>query len=342
MKIVLLLGPSSAGKSTLCGALVREHGWYTHGADQVGEVLQKERTAALLERLQERGLFQRLSPYMSESEITTLAATGQLNLTYRSVSIKHQFENPEFHELKTVLAQAGLPEQDLEALTHLIHEVGDVFKTLPMTDGLERMIDDVFKLPSDASVIIDQVPPNEGDVNQMINDFREKITQHAAIDGREIEFATVLAFCPPKALSERIHHRNTSAELSGDLVNKREGMFPFLQLSQLISTVKADGEIDHARTLSKMQLLLIALRHLPPEVGKDEAKKAKAIFRAGAHEYRELMKRFRFSDETSNVSISHREDLGAHAVIDLSSDTSPSDLAIELIAKITDIPRLSI
>jgi dephospho-CoA kinase len=47
MKVILLLGSSSAGKSTLCDALVREHGWYTHGCDQVGEILRRERTPIL-------------------------------------------------------------------------------------------------------------------------------------------------------------------------------------------------------------------------------------------------------------------------------------------------------
>ena len=89
-----------------------------------------------------------------------------------------------------------------------------------------------------------------------------------------------------------------------------------------------------------MQLLLIALRHLPPGVGEGETKKAKAIFKAGAHEYRELMKKFRLSD-TSNVVISPRDDLDAHAVLDLSTGASPSDLARELIVKTMDIPSLS-
>ena len=89
-----------------------------------------------------------------------------------------------------------------------------------------------------------------------------------------------------------------------------------------------------------MQLLLIALQHLPPEVGEGETKKAKAIFKAGAHEYRELMKRFKLS-ETTNVTVSPRDDLEAHAVIDLSTGASSSDLARELIAKTMDIPPLS-
>lgn len=64
MKVVLLLAPSSAGKSTLCNGLVREHGWYTHGVDQLSEILQREQTPALLEKFRERGLIERLSDYL--------------------------------------------------------------------------------------------------------------------------------------------------------------------------------------------------------------------------------------------------------------------------------------
>ena len=341
MKIILLLGSSSAGKSTLCDALVREHGWYTHGIDQVMEILQRELPALLLEKLQERGLIERLSSYMSESAITTLSGTGQLDLVHGDISIRHQFKSPDFEELEVILSQAGFVDKELQDLTHSLHEVGEVCKMLPKPDVLDRILEDIFRLPTDASVILDLVPPDDGDVKNLLHDFREKLFECAKVDGRTIEYATVLAFCPPKALSDRIHHRNESAVISGNLRNKREGTFPFIQLSQLISAAETDGAIDEARTLSKMQLLLIALKHLSPGVGEGETKKAKAIFKAGAHEYRELMKRFKLS-EARNVTVSPREDLDVHAVIDLSKDASPSDFAKELIVKTTDVPCLSI
>lgn len=343
MKVVLLMGSSSAGKSTLCDALVKEHGWYTHGIDQASEILHKEQTPILeeklLEKLRERGLIERLSGYMTESAIKTLGATGQLELVHGDISINHQFNSPDYQDLETILNRAGFVDKELEDLTRLLREVGDIFKNLPKPDILDRMLDDVLKFPTDSSVILDLVPP-DGDVKIMLQDFKEKLLERAKVDGRTIEYATVLAFCPPKELSNRIHHRNASAVISGDLRNKREGVEPFLQLSQLISVAETDGALDEARTLSKMQLLLIALKHLRPEVGEGETKRAKAIFKAGAHEYRELIKRFKLT-ETSNVIISPREDLDAHAVIDLSTDASPSDLAKELIAKTMDTPLLS-
>ncbi len=339
MKVILLLGASSAGKSTLCNALVKEHGWYTHGDDQVMDILEKERTPLLLAKLKERGLIEQLSPYMSESAIMTLASTGQFNLVYGDISIQHQFKNPDFQDLEAILSRAGFSDKELQDLTRLFHEVGEVFKALPM-NPVERMLDDVFQLEPDSSVIIDSVPEPHGDVKAMLDDFKERLVERAKMEGRSIEFATVLTYFPPKALSARIKHRNEEAVISGDLKNMREGTFPFLQLSQLIATKEADGELDEARTLSKMQLLLIALQHVSPRLIEGDSKKAKAIFKAGAHEYRELMKRFRLS-ETNNVTVSPREDLDAHAVIDLSQDASPSDLARELIAKTMDAPPLS-
>lgn len=339
MKVVLLLGSSSAGKSTLCDALVREHGWYTHGVDKVGEILQRERTPLLLGKLRERALIERLSLYMNELAITKLAETGQFELVHKDISIKHQFKSPGFQGLEAILKRAGFADKELAALAHSLHEVGEVFETC-LQNPIDRMLDDIFRLPADASVIIDEVPPIYDDLKSMLQDYREKIVERAKIDGRTIEYATVLAFCPPKALSSRIHHRNESAVISGDPGNKREGVFPFLQLSQLISAAETDDARDEARTLSKIQLLMIALRHLPPGVGEGDNKKAKAIFKAGAHEYRELMRMFRLSD-ASNVIISPRADLDAHAVIDLSTGASSSDFAREFIAKTMDIPSLS-
>ncbi|HAU1788022.1 TPA: hypothetical protein JBJ44_03900 [Legionella pneumophila] len=339
MKVILLLGPSSAGKSTLCAALVKEHGWYTHGVDQVGEILQKERTPLLLRKLREHTLIDRLSPYMNESAITRLAETGQLELTYKEISIRHQFKSPDFQGLETILSQGGFTDKELKDLSHLLHEVGTVFETC-LQNPIDRMMDDIFKLPPDASVIIDEVPPIYDDLEKMLHDYKEKLLERATADSRTIEYATVLAFCPPKALSKRIHHRNESAVISGNIENKREGVFPFLQLSQLISTSEIDGAVDEARTLSKLQLLIIALQHLPPNIGEGEAKKAKAIFKAGAHEYRELMKKFRLSEAT-NVAVLPREDLGTHVVLDLSQKASPSEMAKELIAKTMDTPLLS-
>ncbi|WP_131775039.1 hypothetical protein [Legionella anisa] len=337
MKIILLLGPSSAGKSTLCAELVRVHGWHTHGIDQVSEILQAEQPPVLLEKLRELGLIERLSGYMSEAAITTLGGTGQLELVYGDISIKHQFNSPDFDGLETILSEAGFKGGELENLTRSIHEVGQTFKNLPKPNVLDRMLEDIFKLPPEASVILDLVPPDDGNIESLLHDFREKLLEHDPT----IEFATVLAFCPPKALSTRIQRRNESAILSGNLRDKREGVFPFIQLSHLISIAKADGAFDEARTLSRMQLLLIALKHLPPGVGEGEVKKAKAIFKAGAHEYRELMRQFKLSD-TSNVIVSPKETLEAHAVIDLSQNASPSDLARELITKTMDAPTLAI
>ena len=320
--------------------MIREHGWHTHGVDKVNEILGRERTPLLLKKLRAQALIERLSPYMNEQAITKLAETGQLELVHGDTTIKHQFNSPDFQGLEVILTRAGFADKELEDLTHSLHEVGKVFESC-LRNPFDRMLEDVFELPPDASVIIDQVPPNDGDVKSNLDEFREKLLARATVDGRPIEYATVLAFCPPKALSDRIHQRNESAIISGNLGNKREGVFPFLQLSQLISAAETDGALDEARTLSKMQLLLIALRHLPPSVGEGETNKAKAVFKAGAHEYRELMKRFKLSD-TSNVIISPRADLDAHAVIDLSTGASPSDFARELIAKTLDIPVLSI
>lgn len=341
MKVVLLLGPSSAGKSTLCDALVNTHGWHTHGGDKVGEIIQKERGPRLEAKLQEKQLFQKLTPFMTKEAVLKLALTGQLELTQNNTSIVHQFSNPDFKEAEAVLSRAQLPHTTQSELAQLLHEVGDVSKSEPMPNGLLRMMEDIFTLPEDASVIIDQVPPTEGDVQAMIEDFKTQLDTHAKAYNQPITFALILAFYPPQGLSERIHARNAAAVRSGDLSNKREGAFPFFQLSQLITATEAQGDEHTASTLSKMQLLLIALNHLPPGVTQTKTEKAKTMFKAGAHEYRALMQQFRLSG-AEKVTVSPREDLGAHAIIDLSEATPTHELALALIEQTKDAPPLSV
>jgi len=342
MKIVLLLGPSSAGKSTLCDALVKEHGWYTHGSDLAIDIIERERTPLLLEKLKVLGLIERLSFYLTEAAIIKLAAFGKFDIINGDISISHQFNSPDFLGLDTILSKAGFIGRELEDLTHLLHGVGDAFKSLPMPDMLDRMLDDVFQLPANASIIIDHVPPCSGDVKEMLHDFKEKLIERGHANLCTVEYATVLAFCPPKALSTRINRRNEAANISGDLKNKREGIFPFLQLSQLITAAETDDAVEEDNTLSKLQLLMIALKHLSPGVGEGETQKAKVIFRAGAHEYNGLRQRFFKLSGATNVTVFPRDDLETHAVIDLAAGASPSKLALELIDKTNDAPSLSI
>ena len=101
-----------------------------------------------------------------------------------------------------------------------------------------------------------------------------------------------------------------------------------------IASKEASGDIDEARVLSSLQLLMIALHHLPPQIGQGEE------FIAGMQEYRQLMKSFKL-DEASKVMVEPREDLDAHAVIDLSKEDTPSNLAKKLIALTSDAPPLS-
>jgi hypothetical protein len=336
MKIVLLLGPSSAGKSTLCSALVAKHGWNTHGCDQVGEIIQKERTPLLLGEMLKRGLFEKLSPYMDESAIIKLAETGQLDLVRGDISITHQFRNPKFEGLEAILKREAFSDADRKLLTDCLHEVGDVFESC-LVNPIDRMLNDIFKLPPDASVVIDEVPPLHEDLNTMLDEYREKIDARARVDGREIEYALVMAFCPPKALSNRIQHRNESAVRSGDLNNRRDGLFPFIQLSHLISVAEADGDRDEARTLSNIQLLLIARKHLAPVIGESETFSTNL---KASVQYKELIQLFKLT-EKDKIVVSPREDLGAYGVIDLSKNASPSELAIDFLGITKDIPPLS-
>jgi|GEM_PF-741001 hypothetical protein len=332
MKVVVLMGPSSAGKSTLCQELVQKHSWLTTGGDQVAKQVAEECFPLLLEKLKEAGLIKKLSSYMNEDSVLKLSISGEFKFRDGDIDIHHQFTSPEYPGLKDILSQAGIAKEKLEDLTQLLHSVGQVFEAFPMPNVLERMLDDIVEeTPADSSVIIDVVPPGNGSVEDELQEIREKLEERARQAGRALEYKVVLAYCPPKALSARIHGRNEAANNSGDLENKREGLFPFLQLSQLISSAEVDEEFDEANSLSKLQLFTIVLQHLHPEVEKENTKKASVILKAGVHQYGELARRFGLCSGTArNVVLTPKSTLGADATIDL-SEGSASTLAEKLL-----------
>ena len=338
MKVVLLLGPSSAGKSTLCATLQEEHDWHVFGGDQMAEKIEKELTPALLQILKDKNLIDPLLPYMNESAALELCASGLLVISKDGREYKHQFENPDYPGLDDVLKKIGFTGEELKRLSESLYAVGQAYKEHQRPDLNDRMFEDVFSddVPADACIILDMVPPGDGDASEMIKEFKDRVEKQGEISGDDsIEFFTIIAYCPPQALSERIKNRNARAIQEGNLNNTREGLFPFHQLSQLISSCEQRGENDSAIQLSKLELLTIALQHLPPEVGADSQQKAKEIFKTGAHEYRELAKRFNALESREHVYITPRNNLPVDGILDF-SQADPHELAEKVVEIVDD------
>ena len=73
MHVVLLLGSSTAGKSSLCRELVAEHKWSSNSGDEVWEKILPAHSAKLkplmLEELKKQDLMVKLQSFMTEGEI---------------------------------------------------------------------------------------------------------------------------------------------------------------------------------------------------------------------------------------------------------------------------------
>lgn len=327
MQVVILVGPSSAGKTSLCNSLYWDHNWFTTGVDQISAQIEKELSPLLRDKLQEENLINELSPYMSKANILKLAQTGEFEFCWNGKdSVTHQFKDPDFPDIEAVLSRAEVDEANINVLAKQLRRVGEVPKNLPTPEMFDKIADDIFDNAShDGSVIIDLVPPpQEESVGNSLKQIKDKLKTRADKVGCSLDCKTVLAYCPPKALSNRIQSRNEKANQTGNLTDKREGLFPFLQLSQLITTAKANKNYNAADSLSKLQLWEIVSQHLVPEAGEEMK-----------DQYGALATKFGlFNESPSYVEVKPREDLDVDATIDMSNSNDSRVLAEQFIEKI--------
>lgn len=197
MKIVALVGPSSAGKTTLCEELAVHHQWKVASQDDFGARVHQEARAASIQ-----------NPFRGVEDFFT---------RFFDDALKHSYG----------------PEDSL------------VLDIVPSTDDSPAIISDLLRQRADL--------------------YKE---QHP---DQSVELFVVLAQCSPQALSQRIQQRNREAEKSGDLQNKREGLFPFEQLTQLVNA-RPEELVDTTpkmAPLSRADVFNIVDKHFKPKDGED-------------------------------------------------------------------------
>lgn len=267
--IVLLLGSSTAGKSSLCRELVTEHHWNSGSVDESCDKIQRERAEKLnplmLLELKNKNLITQLQSLMSEDDVLNLANTGMLSITIGAHQFSHQFNNPDLEELEEILKNEGINESDINDLAstlRLVTKVGDDFyKAYPFPDPMERLYDETFnKNNAGKSIVLDVVPNPNGGAKELIDHFNQRATLYREQNPTEtLTTSVVFAYCPPQELSERILERNRKAEIA-DPRDKRVGLFPFYQLATLVT---ADMQYDSCseNTLSRNELFYMISRH---------------------------------------------------------------------------------
>jgi deoxyadenosine/deoxycytidine kinase len=282
MNIVLLLGPSSAGKSTICHELEAQN-WKVTGTDLILEQAETERFAKPLE---EQGLYQELSGYMTPEDVILVCRSGKFNITAGDdPPAKHtfQFTSPDALEAKDFLIQAGVTDPvEIERLSTALRKVGQVYKEIsavPRPEDIileEKLFNQAFdpSLDDDAHVVIDIIPESTpAKTIAMIKRFEDRAKQFKQDNPeRSVNIIIVLAVCPINELSERIQKRNDEAEANNNPGNKRVGTFPFEQLTSLMQAkVQERNPIGnmHANMgeVSRDQVMSIAKNHKSPGTG---------------------------------------------------------------------------
>lgn len=274
-KVVLLLGPSSAGKSTTCAELKKTHGWHVSSGDDVNDAINQVRTEKLRIALEASGLLVRLQDLMTEKEVLALARHGLMTISKGDHRVtNHQFKGPTYPGVRECLTSAGFLDAEVETHSALIESVGKVFiefrDRYQRPDFVKALLDDAFSRldHDDASVVIDHIPADDTQSTQkFIARFEERVKNFKETHGQDsIHSSIVLAYCPPEQLSKRILIRNEEAEASGNLNNRRQGTFPFDQLGALVQVgMFCPVKNNRVGQISRDQLIGISHRHQRPE-----------------------------------------------------------------------------
>ncbi|KTD56957.1 hypothetical protein Lsan_2579 [Legionella santicrucis] len=260
MHVVLLLGSSTAGKTSLCRELVTTYGWKSSSIDEVvGKIVNmspSELKSLMFEKLDKSDVIQNLQTLMTEDEILTLCGTGVLTISKGGHLITaHQFPNPLLPNLEDVLTKAGFMQSEISKLAkdlRLVTKIGD---------AMVMLYDEVFdKGNSGKSVVIDLVPDPDGSAKECLENFQRRAQQYSEENPSEtLTISIVFTYCPVQKLSERIQERNRKADIDNPM-DKRVGLFPFHQLATLVTADKLfDDSSEHV--LSRNELFYMVNKH---------------------------------------------------------------------------------
>ncbi len=350
MKIVLLLGPSSAGKTTLCEELRSSRQWEVLSSDDIFDKIRMDEGDRFREELNKAGLIERLLPYMPEESVVRLCQKGLLTISKGEHLItNYNVKSPFFPEIEGALGDAGFEQAKIKALSDTLRDVGQVYLAHQFPNLEETMLNQAFSHPPDPNktIIIDTIPgPTPSITAKLLANFDHQADNYRKKYGdASIETFTVLAYISPEQLSERVERRNIEADLAHNPKNKREGLFPVEQLSGLVAarTAPAAGSpvAPILATVSSQQLLNIAYKH--KQFNPDDIETRPGILRfkrvgEAAIESVKLSKKFDMPKNNSNaqVPLMVRDNFHFDAMIDTSAG-DPKKLADQLLDEIGSV-----
>ncbi|MBA2651866.1 MAG: hypothetical protein H0U73_06340 [Tatlockia sp.] len=352
MHVVLLLGSSTAGKSSLCTELVSTHGWKSISIDEVvGRIVNMSTSELKLlmnEKLAKSGVRENLQKLMTEEEILTLGAKGVLTFSKGNHLIREQqFPNPSLPDLENILIKAGFKATEVTNLAkdlRLVTEIGD---------AILKLYDEVFnKENCQENIVIDIVPNPDGTAQECIELFKKRAQQYCTENPNEtLTTSITFAYCPVQKLSERIKERNFKAELNNPL-DKRVGLFPFNQLATLVTADKHFVKTSE-HTLSRNELFNLVNQHantnkeggslflenpfdpdiLQPQNADDQNDLPRIGTKETIEGYSKLANRFGFFENQERASLNIREGITFDAIINTAKG-DPATLANEFLEKL--------
>lgn len=344
MKIVLLLGPSSAGKSTTCAELQRQ-GWRVSSGDVVMEPLQASFPSKVREALNRKELFTKLSHLMTEDEVFKLAMEGHLVISKGDHQITlQQMNGPEYPNLSQCLLDEKFSDDEYAVLYPLLKSVGETFIEVREDHfNLKRaLFDDAFNRATlEESVVIDWIPADTvRNTQDFIRHFNDRVERYRQTHGDDsIQSSIILALCTPEQLSARVLRRNAEATATGDERNKREGTFPFEQLSVLIGGGIFREAQQRVGTTTTAQMREIAYRHQRLEqsdvsttlTSENIASDVVEAVVESVFNYAALSQGFGLNPSRETHDIAVRDEFASYPRIDTLSG-SPVELARQVIA----------
>lgn len=276
MRIVLLMGPSSAGKTTLCAELKKQHHWQVVSGDEVNEriwqELEKKYKQELMTKLrEEKQVISELKKYMHDEQIYRFCTRGSLVISKNGQEHKHQFPDPDLPNLKQILENAKLDKNEIESLASSLISATKVDKAAresfqkqnPLPDSMEVAFNEAFSCTDpNATIILDLIPGERGMTNKYLDSFKQHGDNYRKQHGNQsLQTFSVLAYCSPQSLSARVKQRNLEAERDNNPRNKREGLFPFHQLGEVIKAGE-ENQFTKYGTVSRDDLFDISSTHI--------------------------------------------------------------------------------
>lgn len=251
MKIVLLIGASSVGKSSICAELKDKHQWNVLSFD---EVARRVRKPEYLE------LFKELSLLMTDSEIFQLCHKNSLTISSEKHCVEtYEFADPSLPDLENLLKRAGFDEHQIVSLSGKMRTL--VVSYVSYHQIMEELFKQTFQqFDDDTAVVLDVIPDRYGNANAVLEQF-EKFCQKYRESHPDLSTFTALVYCLPVTLSERINKRNHEAIIQDKPHEIRKGLFPFQQLASLITISNQDSKQPDLGSFSKEELRGIFVAH---------------------------------------------------------------------------------